>query len=73
MQTMRRGGPPFAIRDRRGCAPAVDPVAAGGSDGTEFSAGAFFSLVEDVLEMRKMALFYCLFGRNDYFCKIGLG
>lgn len=27
MQTMRRGGPPFAIRDRRdrrGCAPAVD-------------------------------------------------
>lgn len=47
MQTMRRGGPPFAIRDRRGCAPAVDrrrsgrnPGAAGGRDGTEFSAGA---------------------------------
>ena len=49
------------------------PGAAGGTDGTEFSAGAFFSPVENGREMRKMALFYCLFGRNDYFCKIGLG
>jgi len=50
-----------------------NPGPAGGKGRAEFSAGEEKVPAENGRKMRKVVLFYCLFGWNDYFCKTGLG